>query len=182
MSGVVPLSGVDVLLVEDDPDSREASKLILEGAGATVHTATSGREMLRQLETTVQLPDVILTDLRMPSMDGFALAAALQSSPVWQLIPLVAVSGATTAPDVRATLAAGYSAHLDKPVDVDMLIAVLQGVARTARPAGNRGLKLICARCGGSITAGPANSRGALFIENQVLHVRCATGSHGTRT
>jgi len=117
------MSGRCLLVVEDDPDSREAIALALEVHGGFVRAAGSVDEALALLDG--QPFDAVLSDLSMPCQDGYALLERLHARGV--TAPVVAVSGFATPEDRERALAAGFSAHVAKPVDVDVL---LQTVAR----------------------------------------------------
>jgi GAF domain-containing protein/CheY-like chemotaxis protein len=79
-----------VLLVEDDADQRERVRTWLEGQQWSVQEAADGREALARLQA--DKPDVILLDLMMPEMDGFAVVAALQKEPNWRDIPVIVIT------------------------------------------------------------------------------------------
>lgn len=111
-----------VLLVEDDVDIREAIADLLEEFGYAVRTARNGREALDILATGY-LPDLILLDLMMPVMDGWALKAELAESKELQAIPVVVLTA-----DVNVTGLAGSlpgSDYLRKPIAVDQLLRML---------------------------------------------------------
>jgi CheY-like chemotaxis protein len=128
-----PLDGVRVLLVEDHDDSRDVLQQLLEADGARVLGAASGAAALAALASSPTAPDVILLDLRMPDMTGLALAARVRETVRWREIPLIAVSGATTMADLHATLAAGFQAHVPKPIDPDIVVRTIQRVLEGAR-------------------------------------------------
>jgi CheY-like chemotaxis protein len=79
-----------ILLVEDDDVQRERVREWLEGQPWIVQEAANGREALARLQA--EKPDVILLDLMMPEMDGFAVVAALQKEPGWRDIPVIVVT------------------------------------------------------------------------------------------
>jgi PAS domain S-box-containing protein len=106
---------VRVLIVEDNRDAADALRDMLELSGYTVHVAysgTAGLEAARQF-----WPDVVLCDLGLPGMDGYAVAAALRQDPATASIHLVAVSGYGQEEDQRRSREAGFDRHLTKPVD-----------------------------------------------------------------
>ncbi|MCB9598585.1 MAG: response regulator [Sandaracinaceae bacterium] len=110
-----------VLLVEDDDDLRELLAAKLERRGLTVVTATDGREALTQLEEGA--PDVVVTDLGLPAMDGHTLARAIRRSHPG--LPLVALSGYGARRDRERSAAAGFAKHFVKPIAVDDLVSAL---------------------------------------------------------
>ena len=121
-------------MVEDHPDSRDALRQVLEYLGARVVTAGSGPDALQVLKLASSLPDLILADIRMPGMDGLELAHVLDKDLRWRGIRRAAVTGGTSMADIRATLEAGYGAHIVKPVDPDALLAALQRVLGQPAP------------------------------------------------
>jgi len=119
----------DVLIVDDDPDIRDAVGECLRYEGYDVHSAADGRDALDRLEFGLK-PDVILLDLMMPKLNGFDVLQALQSRPDWKRIPVVVVSAnrGYVADDL-----VGAVSILRKPVNVDRLIeAVQQAVSPAA--------------------------------------------------
>lgn len=108
-----------VLLIEDNETTREVTAAVLRHAGYTVCTAENGQEALIILRGV--RPDVILSDLDMPVLDGWALRAMLLASPEWRTIPFVVVSAI-----------AGDEWQLDgavvlrKPVSSDELVACVR--------------------------------------------------------
>jgi len=85
-----PVPPTRVLLVEDDAVQRERMRGWLEGPQWTVREAENGREALKRIEESK--PDVILLDLMMPEMDGFAVVAALQKEAGWRDIPVIVIT------------------------------------------------------------------------------------------
>ncbi len=79
-----------ILLVEDDPVNRELVRQILEKEGWTVAEAEDGRAALEHLKE--KKPELILLDLMMPEMDGFAVVAELQAHPEWRTIPVIVIT------------------------------------------------------------------------------------------
>ena len=112
------LSGRNILVVEDDADSREAIAMALELHGAHVRSAGSADEALSRLEDGPV--DAVLSDLSMPGTDGYGLLTQLRARGIDA--PVVAVSGFATPEDRAKALAAGFRAHVAKPVDVDVLL------------------------------------------------------------
>ncbi len=129
------VSGSTALVVDDDADARTVAERLLSGQGWTVRTAANGREALEQLAES--RPDVVLLDLMMPEMDGFAVIEHLRSSPTLADLPLVVLTAAPLTPRERDELRRGVQFVLEKgSVDSSELLAHLtQTVARTAHRA-----------------------------------------------
>jgi CheY-like chemotaxis protein len=126
------LTGVRVLVVDDETDARELVKRVLEGQGASVATAGSGYEALDALETAQ--PDVLLSDIGMPDMDGYQLIRSIRASDSKRRrVPAIAVTAFARPEDRKKAMLAGYQSHLSKPFDVTELVIVVAGlVDRTA--------------------------------------------------
>jgi len=112
-----------VLLVEDDYDTREAFTAILESIGLAVVGAANGREALEQLWGGLR-PCLIILDIAMPEMDGYAFRRAQLADPTLADIPVAVVSGAGWAVE-REARALGLTTFLRKPIDPDQLLATL---------------------------------------------------------
>lgn len=110
-----------VLLVEDEGDLRVLLAAKLRRAGLEVTQAVDAREALAALEAEV--PEAVLSDLGLPGMDGYELAAEVQKRAPG--IPLVALSGYGAPRDRERTAAAGFAHHLVKPIAFDALLEVL---------------------------------------------------------
>lgn len=126
------LDGLTVLVLEDHTDSREMIRQMLRSMGAEVACAADGWEALGRLRT--ERPDVILCDLRMPTMDGYAFIAALRRDANWIRTPVVAVTALGSDADYRRTWEAGFDGHLTKPIQAGQLAAVVRAVLRMRLP------------------------------------------------
>ena len=111
------LQGVHVLLVEDDDDSRALLQTILQYCGALVTVVASARAAVSTLERVK--PDLVLSDLSMPGEDGYWLIGRIRTLPSDRggKIPAIAITAHGHPHSVDRTLAAGFQAHLRKPVD-----------------------------------------------------------------
>jgi len=127
------LEGVRVLVVEDDEDSREMTRLALEAAGAVVTLAASAEEALAL--ATASLPEVVLSDISMPGQDGRTLLRNLRTvfKKKRREVPAVALTALGSREDRVASREAGFHYHLDKPVEVQKLVDILSGVVRLTR-------------------------------------------------
>jgi signal transduction histidine kinase/CheY-like chemotaxis protein len=107
-----PARPAKVLLVEDDAVQRERVRTWLEGQQWIVQEAANGREALARLQAG--RPDVILLDLMMPEMDGFAVVAALQKDPAWRDIPVIVITARDLDAADRERLNSGVQSVLVK--------------------------------------------------------------------
>jgi CheY-like chemotaxis protein len=107
-----PTPPTRVLLVEDDPVQRERVRSWLEGQQWFVQEATNGREALARLQN--EKPDLILLDLMMPEMDGFAVVAALQKEAGWRDIPVIVITARDLDAKDRERLDSGVQSVLVK--------------------------------------------------------------------
>jgi CheY-like chemotaxis protein len=120
------LSGVSILVVEDDGDSRELMTAILTKAGAQVHTVASSDDALACLTAADGgVFDAIVSDIGMPNHDGYELMRRVRALPSPRLarLPALAVTGYATDTDRGRAGAAGYTAHVAKPIDSASLVA-----------------------------------------------------------
>jgi CheY-like chemotaxis protein len=137
----VRIDGARVLVVDDDREARELFTMMLESAGARVDTAASAAAALAALRDASY--DVLVSDIEMPGMDGYALrreAAAMAAGRNSGLVA-VAVTAYSRPEDEARSLAAGFDCHINKPVDPVELVAAIAGcLSRSARrPPGARG-------------------------------------------
>jgi CheY-like chemotaxis protein len=121
-----------ILVVDDNHDATEALSGLLRSEGHDVHIALHGTEALEIAK--VARPEVILLDLGLPSMDGFQVAEALRKTDWGRDIPLIALTGWGQPENVARTTAAGFDAHLVKPVDLQALYAKLIEVVHRSKP------------------------------------------------
>ena len=125
------LAGVRVLVIDDRADDRDLWTIVLEGSGAEVVVAESIADGLEVFERTD--PSILLCDITLPDGDGYALIRTLRAR--GDRISAVAVTGHALRRDVEAAFAAGFDAHLAKPVEPERLLAVVASLV-TSKPAG----------------------------------------------
>ena len=130
------LSGLRILVVDDDSDAREISAIVLRQQGAKVMQADTAREAFAILMggESGRLPDLLISDIGMPEEDGYSLIRRIRALPPEQggKIPAVALTAFTSAEDRRRTLEAGFQVHLSKPIEPNELITVIAGLAASA--------------------------------------------------
>ncbi len=112
-----------VLVVDDNRDAAEMLAEALDALGYRTTVAHDGAEALRAVEEAA--PDVALLDIGLPVMDGYELAGRLRGGPGGSAIKLVAVTGYGQESDRRRATAAGFDAHLVKPVQLDMVAELI---------------------------------------------------------
>jgi len=125
------LQGVRVLLVDDDAGARESVTAVLEQSGASVRAVESAAEAVETLER--EPPDVLLSDIAMPGMDGYAFLGQARARLPGAQLPAAALTAYADATDRARALAAGFQAHLAKPVDPAELVAVVAELAYPTR-------------------------------------------------
>jgi CheY-like chemotaxis protein len=124
---------IQVLMVEDNPDTRALLAESLEMMGYSVRAAPSAEEGLELLRNGS--PDVILADIGLPGMNGYAFLECARRMPGVQTVPAFAISGFGQAEDVRRAQEAGFLEHFVKPVDVATLDTRIRERLRTRAAA-----------------------------------------------
>jgi CheY-like chemotaxis protein len=124
------LEGVRVLLVEDDPDTRDVLALGLELSGAEVLAVSSSVEAYQQLSDF--RPHVLLSDIGLAGEDGYELIRRVRRLPAESggAVPAAAVTAFTLADDRDRALQAGFDSHFAKPVETSQLIQTVASLAR----------------------------------------------------
>jgi CheY-like chemotaxis protein len=123
---------VTILLVEDSQDNRNVTELILTDAGYTVLTAGDGLRGLA-LATSAH-PDLIVMDLALPRLDGWAATRRLKANPATQHIPVVAFTAHVTPEAIARAETAGCVAVVTKPFEIDTLLHTIAQVLAQAAP------------------------------------------------
>lgn len=131
---VVPrLDRISILVVEDEADARELVGRVLENQGARVTLAASAEDALRILE--VSTPDVLVSDIAMPGMDGYQFMRRIRSTESKdRRLPELALTAFARAEDRKRAMLAGFQSHLAKPFDVHELVLLVAGLVD--RPPG----------------------------------------------
>jgi CheY-like chemotaxis protein len=112
-----------VLVVDDEPDTREFLAFLLQERGAIVTEATCATEVLKTVEQFS--PDVLVSDIGMPEMDGYTLMQTLRASPKTRSIPAIALTAYASEMDQQQAIAAGFQRHATKPIDPGRMIALI---------------------------------------------------------
>ena len=121
------LTGIRVLAVDDDADSRELILLTVRAAEGEVMVASSAAGALEALATFH--PHVVVADLAMPGMDGYGLLREIGSRATGVMPPVIAMSAYATQADVERSRQAGFARHLGKPADYQRLVATIAELA-----------------------------------------------------
>ena len=120
-----------ILVVEDDPAVLEGISISLMQAGYLTVTAGNGAEGLEQLKEVK--PDLILSDIMMPTMDGYEFYKALRTDPSWQLIPFVFITAKGQPHEIRVGKQLGVDDYLVKPFEVDDILVTVEARLQRAR-------------------------------------------------
>jgi len=123
------LTGLRLLVVDDEPDARDLLKRILGDYEADVEVASSAREALASIAK--QSPDVLISDIGMPEVDGYELVRTVRRLPADRggLTPALALTAFARSEDRQRALLAGYQAHLAKPVQASELVTLVASLA-----------------------------------------------------
>jgi PAS domain S-box-containing protein len=124
------LDELKILVVDDEADTRELLRQGLEYCGATVSVAGSAAEAVEAL--MAQIPDILISDIGMPAVDGYDLIRQVRRLPATDggKIPAIALTAYTRTEDRLQALRAGYDMHVPKPVELAELVAVAASVVR----------------------------------------------------
>ncbi|MEI6987191.1 MAG: response regulator [Rhodospirillaceae bacterium] len=116
----------DILVVDDDDLMIELISDPLLDDGHEVRTALGGQEALDEIDR--KCPAMVILDMNMPRIDGYAVARTLRARPATLSLPIIAVTGRDTLADRDAASQAGCNAFVAKPVDPDMLLEVVNNL------------------------------------------------------
>ncbi|MGV9596896.1 HAMP domain-containing protein [Streptosporangium sandarakinum] len=134
--GEDPLTGAKILIVDDDIRNVFALTSVLERYGSTVIYAENGREGIEQLERNEDVA-LVLMDIMMPEMDGWATTSAIRQMPQFADLPIIALTAKVMHGDREKSIASGASDYVPKPVDVDRLLERLRGWLSRGKAAGD---------------------------------------------
>ena len=126
---------IKVLVAEDNAVNRELLREMLQGRGYTVVEACDGEEALHATEQ--MQPDILLLDIGMPKLDGFAVMRKIRGSPRLAPLPVLAITAYAMQGDREKILNAGFDGYISKPVN--------------ARSLGEEIDRLLTKKCGGSV-------------------------------
>ncbi|MCU0544677.1 MAG: response regulator [Oscillatoriaceae cyanobacterium Prado104] len=123
-----PLSNLEILIVDDDEDTREFQAFLLEQSGARVTAVASGLEALEALDRSV--PDLLVSDVGMAEMDGYMLIREIRSRPpeTGGRIPAIALTAYARELDRQKALETGFQRHIIKPIESQELIEAISAL------------------------------------------------------
>ncbi|MBD2028842.1 PAS domain S-box protein, partial [Phormidium sp. FACHB-322] len=133
LNSETPLNNVQILLVDDDTDTREFQAFLLEQYGATVTAVASGLEALQALEQFI--PDVIVSDIGMAEMDGHSLMQQIRSRSPAQggAVPAIALTAYAAEIDQEKAFQAGFQIHLTKPLEPERFVSEIITLLKPSR-------------------------------------------------
>ena len=124
------LNGWDIVVIDDEPDSLEVARFILDFYGANVHTATNGKEGVVLVEQVK--PGFVISDLSMPERDGWEYLIALKATAETRDTPVIALTAHAMRGDRERAVAAGFRNYLTKPLTantfMDQLMVLLLAI------------------------------------------------------
>ena len=131
-SSTVDLSGIRILVVDDDTDSREFVAFVLEQAGAIVTSVASCIEAMQAFSQST--PNLVVSDIGMPDMDGYMLMRHIRSLPLEQggQIPAIALTAYAGELDQKQAIAAGFQKHIAKPIEPEAVVAIVTQLTSSA--------------------------------------------------
>ena len=119
-----------ILVIEDDPSLRDTLRIHLSSAGYSVRVAADATEAIRSILTTV--PDLVLSDVSLPYMDGFELLEVLRRDETTRSVPVILLTGLVDDDSYVKGIKLGATAYLTKPVLRDELLKTISGALRSA--------------------------------------------------
>ncbi len=124
MDNLTNTDNIDILIVEDSPTQAEELRFILAKRGYTVSLAVDGKEALRFL--AIRIPDIVVTDIVMPEMDGYELCRQIRSDRRLKDVPVILVTSLSEPADVIKGLEAGANNFITKPYDEKYIVSRIQ--------------------------------------------------------
>jgi CheY-like chemotaxis protein len=122
---------MNVLVIEDNEQNLYLTRLLLQSRGHSVAGARDGPAGIAAAQAVA--PDVILLDIQLPGMDGYAVARALRTIRSLDAVPIVAVTSYAMNGDRARAQEAGFDAYIEKPIDPDGFVAQVEGIVSTGR-------------------------------------------------
>lgn len=129
-TGESSIKGWTILIVDDTPDNVTVIKTALKFHGAEVYTAHNGETGLEILQTL--RPTVILLDIRMPKMDGWAMFKSIRENPEIAHTPIIAITAYAMESDKEKILSEGFDGYISKPFDIFTFVQDLEAFVAKA--------------------------------------------------
>ncbi len=145
-----------LLVVDDEPDLLRAVALTLRAEGYEVATARNGAEAVVRVAESV--PDLIVSDIRMPEVNGHMLVRYLRDSPRTNLIPVIFLTAKDTTADRIAGFRSGVDAYITKPFEPEELLAAISGILDRVRRTHSVIARRLDFPARGETTAAPDNA------------------------
>jgi chemosensory pili system protein ChpA (sensor histidine kinase/response regulator) len=120
---------VNIMIVDDSPSVRQVNSKLIKNAGMQAIIAKDGLEALEMLQTSEKLPDVILTDVEMPRMDGYELLASLKKTENLRDVPVIMITSRTSDKHRQKALDLGVSEYLTKPYEDTKLLGIIKSLS-----------------------------------------------------
>ena len=119
-------SGLSILVAEDSATQAEQLRCILEARGHRVRVATNGREALEEIKKN--MPELVITDIVMPEMNGYQLCSAIRTNEMTSALPVVLLTSLSNPKNILLALECGADNFITKPYDNDYLVARLESI------------------------------------------------------
>ncbi|MEJ2252007.1 MAG: response regulator [Candidatus Lokiarchaeota archaeon] len=131
-----------ILLVEDDSAVLTSIQLLLESKGYNVETAFNGKEAIKKIENFENIPNLIISDISMPKMDGYQLLREVSKKPLLSHIPFIFLSGLSSEEDINLAKLLGADDYIKKPFKKEDLLASIKGKLKRYEISNNLNNKL----------------------------------------
>lgn len=122
---ILVLKGSKILLAEDNEGNRMVVEGLLEGSGIELLTASNGQKAVEMLFSELYAFELVLMDINMPVMDGYAATSLIREYPKYDKIPIIAMTANITESDIGKSKNIGMQAHISKPIDVSTFYKTL---------------------------------------------------------
>jgi PAS domain S-box-containing protein len=129
------LSGLNILVVEDNLINQQVAEELLHAEGAKVSLAANGELGVQAIMTAHPPYDVVLMDIQMPVMDGHTATRKLRASAGFERLPIIGLTANALRSDYEDSIAAGMNEHIGKPFDIENLVAAVLRLTRQQNPA-----------------------------------------------
>lgn len=116
-----------ILVVEDNQEIQLNMKIFLECNGYKVYTSNNGQEAVELMNRLTNSPDLILSDIMMPIMNGYDFLQSVSENPEWNLIPFIFLTAKTSPADIRFAKTLGIDDYVIKPFEEEDLLAIIKG-------------------------------------------------------